>query len=1122
MMTNKVYQEYILIINEQPNVVFLQETKLHQAEMERVRIKLRCTGMIAVDCMGDGRRRKGGIAILWKEGWDVTLGSLSANHIDVTILMEDGIKWRFTGVYGHPESDNKGKTGRLLCSLYNDEGLPWLCGGDFNLMLWSSEKQGGADFNFDEAGMFRQALDYCKLDDLHYVGYPFTWTNNQGGEANLQERLDRFVANAAWRNKYENSYVTHLEKRQSDHLPLMVSIRKKLGPNKVKQRRKVFRFEELWTREEECGDIIKEMWRQGADICSNLTRTARSLKEWSHKKFGEFAREIRECKAQMGTLMTEEQTHETIRKMRAIDERMDELEKREEIYWKQRSRQEWLRHGDRNTKFFHAKAKQRVARNHIKRLTNEVGEVFEEEDDIANLLTNHFQVLFKANDNVELHPVLDKVEAQLSSTMQDMLNESFRREEIEVALKQMHPTKAPGPDGMCALFYQKCWDTIGNDVCDQILAILNNNDDIENINHTHIVLIPKKKVCVSPTDFRPISLCNVVYKILSKVLANRLKRVLPSIIHESQSGFVPGRLITDNILVAYECFHYLKKKKTGKDGFLGLKLDMSKAYDRVEWQFLERMMSKMGFPRRYVQLIMGCVTSTSFSILVNGQPTERFVPSRGLRQGDPLSPFLFIICAEGLSSLLRDAEAKKEIHGLKIGKKVDAISHLFFADDSILFTRANEEEVEKVMEILNTYEAASGQKLNIEKSEVSFSQNIDQEKKNLLQMKLSFTAVDDHEKYLGVPTYVSGSKKKVFKYIQERVLKKLKGWKEGFLSQAGREVLIKAIAQAIPTYAMQCFAIPISILKEVESMYRAFFWGQRREERKISWIAWNKLMEPKTNGGLGMRDLPSFNKALLAKQAWRIIKFPNSLVARTLKNKYFPNSSFLDAKVSPISSFTWRSIASARDIVQAGLRKVVGNGNGVNIWEDPWVPKLPKFRIISTGSRTEEGPQRVSELMRNGEWNVALLNQYFSSWEIEAIRSIPIPINERQDTWAWHFTKNGTFSTRSAYHVAVKAKEMEAASTSGTNEKDIWAKLWSSNIPMKVKNFGWRALHNGVAVRANLKIRGCECDPICPLCGEEPETITHRLVTCAEARWVWKFSPLRLEVKPTMQCSFKE
>lgn len=278
-----------------------------------------------------------------------------------------------------------------------------------------------------------------------------------------------------------------------------------------------------------------------------------------------------------------------------------------------------------------------------------------------------------------MHEVLNTVKGRVTEEMNNMLTAPYTSEEVVKALKEMHPTKAPGPDEMPALFYKKFWYVIGEDTLTYVLDILNNNAPLEQINNTHIVLIPKKKVCETTKDYRPISLCNVLYKLVSKVISNRLKLVLPNVISEAQSAFVPGRLITDNILVAYELFHYLRKKKKGVKGFMALKLDMSKAYDRVEWSFIEGMMGKLGFDSNFVALIMRCISSVSHSLLFNGFPSTKFTPTRGLRQGDPLSPFLFLMCAEGLSSLLRDAEDRKVLHGVKLSHHVPSISHLFFA-----------------------------------------------------------------------------------------------------------------------------------------------------------------------------------------------------------------------------------------------------------------------------------------------------------------------------------------------------------------------------------------------------------------------------------------------------------
>lgn len=257
-------------------------------------------------------------------------------------------------------------------------------------------------------------------------------------------------------------------------------------------------------------------------------------------------------------------------------------------------------------------------------------------------------------------------------------------------------------------FYQNNWEVVGDEVCNAVLTFFRTGHLDGFINHTHIDLIPKLANPSRVTEFRPISLCNVLYKIVAKVLANRLKCILPLIISSNESAFIPGRLISDNILIAYETLHSMHSRMWGKEGYMAIKLDMSKAYDRVEWDFLAAVMRRMGFTSRWVDLIMECITTVSYSIIVNGQPVGNFLPSRGLRQGDPLSPYLFLMCAEVLSTQLQQAEQMGLLRGVPTSPKGPRLNHLFFADDSLLFCKASVYEWQVLSNLLEVYEGASG------------------------------------------------------------------------------------------------------------------------------------------------------------------------------------------------------------------------------------------------------------------------------------------------------------------------------------------------------------------------------------------------------------------------------
>ncbi|KAK0592975.1 hypothetical protein LWI29_028449 [Acer saccharum] len=493
---------------------------------------------------------------------------------------------------------------------------------------------------------------------------------------------------------------------------------------------------------------------------------------------------------------------------------------------------------------------------------------------------------------------------------------------------------------------------------------------------------------------------------------------------------------------------------------MALKLDMSKAYDRVEWSFLAGMMRCLGFSAGWINRIMKCVTSVSFSFLVNGAVCGDLKPSRGLRQGDPLSPYLFLVCAEGLSRLIYSAVEKGDMAGFRCSRSGPKLSHLFFADDSLMFSKASDKDCQTIKRVLGFYAKASGQE----------------------------------------------NKRQLFASIRDRIWGKIKGWQSKLFSAGGKEVLLKAVVQAIPAYSMSLFRLPKGLVHDIHRLCTRFWWGSSDDARKTHWGSWQKLCQPKDSGGLGFRDLFIFNQALLAKQCWRLICQPQSLAARVLKHCYFPETSVLQASCGNSCSFLWRSFMWGKELLEAGLRWRIGTGNSVFIYKDCWLPRPSTFKPFSPPRLGQTA--KVHELMLpSGGWNVGLIREIFWPEDANLILSLPCSVGSQPDSLMWHYDKYGAYSVKSGYRLGCELSSN--ASSSGLSSKESWWKFfWRIRIPTKVKIFIWRACLNWIPTRCNLAKRGMHLEIICPMCNKVPETTLHALWTC----------PTLLHIRAT--CSF--
>ncbi|XP_061342609.1 uncharacterized protein LOC133288807 [Gastrolobium bilobum] len=523
--------------------------------------------------------------------------------------------------------------------------------------------------------------------------------------------------------EFDEAVVHIIPRIYSDHHPILVSLFKDTS----EWEERPFRLFPPWLEHPKFKNVISEYWRNETDTATNLIDLIPTLRDWNTRTFGIISRKKSSILRRLsGIQRSIDRRHNPFLEKLEFDLRteLDKTLDLEEQLWYQKDRVSWIRDGDRNTKFYHTTSVARKRRNKILPLKNSMGVWIRNDNALKSLVTNYYHQLLLEDQSargwyttlVNWPPLEDTEKQSPSRHISDV--------EIKAAEMKMGPHKAHGPDRFHAAFYQKNWDFLQNKVCKDIRGYFEKPEDITRINDTLLIIVPKVDKPERVEQLRPIALCNVLYKIITKTIVNRLKPFMNKLISPFQTSFVPGRVIHDNVIVAQEMTHTMNRM-TGKKAIMSIKIDLVKAYDKLSWTFVNKVLTEVGIPSYLVHIIGSCISSSRFQVLWNGSASDHFNPSRGIRQGDPILPYIFVLCMDKLSHLITEAVSSKAWKPMK-----DAITQ------------------------------ASG-----------------------------FKVADSLGKYLGSMLYHGRGRKRNYNSVIDRVKARLSSWKGHMLSFAGRVTL---------------------------------------------------------------------------------------------------------------------------------------------------------------------------------------------------------------------------------------------------------------------------------------------------------------------------------------------
>nr|CAD1823673.1 unnamed protein product [Ananas comosus var. bracteatus] len=793
-------------------VVCLQETKISSISPTKFHTicGFHLQDFRALDAVGT----KGGLLTAWNpslfeclEDWG---GSFSLNV--VLKRKRDGSVFMLSNIYGPTCASLKAAFFRELRYLGQRSRGVWAAMGDFNALLSLHDKNGPL-LSTNDILQFREVVSDLGLVDLPLRNKSYTWTN--GRRNPTLECLDRTFISQDWLLSFPNSFLSALPRPRSDHTPLLLSAHTFVPSARI------FRFESFWLQHPALSGVISQAWNSSVPSSDPLNRFAskiecvqNALKSWSSGLTSVIKEQTATCLRWLGWLdRAEEDRALTISECMLrplLKVRYEELCLQEEIRWRQRSRIHWLRAGDANTKFFHLHANRRKIKNSLSQLADG-STTFSSPEDLAKHLFHFFHNTLGVEQTscaaVNLSSLYDTDSVDLSS-----LSLLFTVDEVKSAIFSCAPDKAPGPDGFPMLFYQRFWTILKDDIMDVFDSFYNGSSDLTRLNISWICPISKKKDVTSARDLRPISLVHSMPKLISKVLATRLQRFMNLLINPFQAAFVKGRYILDNFLSAHILVHHLHSSNQQAALF---KIDFERAFDNINWHFLTELLQTRGFGQRWINWISCLLHSSTTAVLVNGAAGLPFTCKRGLRQGDPLSPLLFILCTDVLFQMLHFASSAHFLPSIGIG---DAKLHtLQFADDMLLFFDGSTRLAAVIKLILDAFSATSGLKINFQKSAI-IPISLHGNQASSLACFFGCSTHGFPFKYLGLPLSPKKLHKADYLPLIEKLDNRLAGWKGLTLSRAGRLALLNSVLSSIPTFFCTAFRLPSWVINSIDKI----------------------------------------------------------------------------------------------------------------------------------------------------------------------------------------------------------------------------------------------------------------------------------------------------------------